>query len=165
MKPAMHILLGVSLSLPLVLVQAAPKEQGEDHASKGKGQGRPATSQHESRSSGSREREVRVDHARKVETRVRVESNSPVEDAGRVRSLLHEHRAYYVPAAPLPPGIAANVQRGKPLPPGIAKKLDPRLVERLPYYEGYEWRQVGGDIVLVAITTGLVVEILDHLFD
>lgn len=62
---------------------------------------------------------------------------------------------------PLPPGIRKNLARGKPLPPGIAKKLAPQpLIARLPAHPGHEWRVVGTDLVLVAIATAVVVDIL-----
>ncbi|MGA4601390.1 RcnB family protein, partial [Ectopseudomonas hydrolytica] len=39
------------------------------------------------------------------------------------------------------------------------------LSARLPYYEGYEWKQIGRDVVLVAIATGIVYEILRNVLD
>jgi len=69
-------------------------------------------------------------------------------------------------AKPLPPGIAKNLARGKPLPPGIAKtRLPDPFLHDLPYHEGYEWQRVGRDLVLVAVGTLLVAEILEHVFD
>ena len=65
----------------------------------------------------------------------------------------------------LPPGIAKNLARGKPLPPGIAKKLDGRLLGRLPHYDGYEWQQAGTDLILVAIATGIIYEVLNGALD
>jgi len=66
---------------------------------------------------------------------------------------------------PLPPGIRKNLARGKPLPPGIAKKYAPGpMVTRLPAYPGHEWRVVGTDLVLVAIATAVVVDILLDVF-
>jgi Ni/Co efflux regulator RcnB len=66
---------------------------------------------------------------------------------------------------PLPPGIRKNLARGKPLPPGIAMKAPPpRYIERLPRYEGYEWRVYGTDLVLVAIGTAIVADILNGVF-
>lgn len=50
--------------------------------------------------------------------------------------------------APLPPGIAKNLARGKPLPPGIAKKYPPNaMLAQLPYHPGYEWRVAGSDLI------------------
>jgi hypothetical protein len=66
---------------------------------------------------------------------------------------------------PLPPGIRKNLARGKPLPPGIAKKYAPApMVSRLPVHPGHEWRVVGTDLVLVAVATAVVVDILLDVF-
>jgi hypothetical protein len=65
----------------------------------------------------------------------------------------------------LPPGIAKNLARGKPLPPGIAKKMVPGpMLGQLPHYDGYEWRVAGTDLILVAIGTLVVAEILNDVF-
>jgi hypothetical protein len=62
---------------------------------------------------------------------------------------------------PLPPGIRKNLARGKPMPPGIAKKaLAPELVSLLPPRPGYEVVQVGWDVVLVEVATGLIRDVL-----
>jgi hypothetical protein len=69
-------------------------------------------------------------------------------------------------AKPLPPGIAKNLARGKPLPPGIAKtRLPDPFIAELPYHQGYEWQRIGRDLVLVAVGTLIVAEILEHVFD
>lgn len=66
----------------------------------------------------------------------------------------------------LPPGIAKNLARGKPLPPGIAKKIVPTSMLRdLPNYPGYEWRIVGNDLVLIALSTAIVTTIINGVFD
>ncbi|WP_312433212.1 anti-virulence regulator CigR family protein [Achromobacter sp.] len=66
----------------------------------------------------------------------------------------------------LPPGIRKNLARGKPLPPGIAKKMVPGpMLARLPAYSGYEWRIAGSDLVLVAIATAVVADVLLDVFD
>lgn len=65
----------------------------------------------------------------------------------------------------LPPGIAMNVARGKRLPPGIAKKLPQGALAGLPRHEGYEYVQVGRDIVLIEAATRLVVDIIERIFD
>lgn len=67
---------------------------------------------------------------------------------------------------PLPPGIRKNLVRGKPLPPGIAKKQVPsRMLHRLPAQSGYEWYSVGSDLVLLAASTMIIVDILQGVFD
>lgn len=90
---------------------------------------------------------------------------APSIDIGSVRVILNDNRGYWTPTGSLPPGIRKNLARGKPLPPGIAKKLDNRLIGRLPHYEGYEWRQAGTDLVLVAIATGVIYEVLQEVLD
>jgi hypothetical protein len=86
-------------------------------------------------------------------------------DIGRVRIVLGDNRQLIGPASPLPPGIAKNLARGKPLPPGIAKNFDSRVASQLPHYDGYQWKQIGTDVVLVAIATGIVYEVLRNVLD
>lgn len=65
----------------------------------------------------------------------------------------------------LPPGIAKNLARGKPLPTGIAKKTVPAsMLDQLPSYPGYEWRVVGDDLVLIALSTAVVTTIINGVF-
>ncbi|TDF80807.1 anti-virulence regulator CigR family protein [Pseudomonas sp. H9] len=92
-------------------------------------------------------------------------SHGPDVDRGSVLSVLSSYRDYWSPGAALPPGIQKNLARGKPLPPGIAKKLDGRLIGHLPRYDGYEWQQVGTDLILVAIATGIIYEVLSGALD
>ncbi|MGZ7458180.1 anti-virulence regulator CigR family protein [Pseudomonas sp. Ma2-10] len=84
----------------------------------------------------------------------------PPRDFGPVRQTIHDNRGYFVRGAPPPPGI--HLVRGRPLPHGYyGERLDNRALGRLPYYRGYEWRRAGGDIVLIAVGTGIVYEILE----
>ena len=82
------------------------------------------------------------------------------DDLDRILRIFTDHSGQYGQVDALPPGIRKNLARGKPLPPGIAKKLDPDFARQLPYYQGYEWRQVGTDAALINITTGIVREIM-----
>ncbi|WP_414869611.1 anti-virulence regulator CigR family protein [Pseudomonas sp. IT-347P] len=92
-------------------------------------------------------------------------SHGPSINRGSVLGIVGGYRDYWSPGPSLPPGIQKNLARGKPLPPGIAKKLDGRLLGHLPHYEGYEWQQVGTDLILVALATGLIYEVLNGAFD
>lgn len=84
----------------------------------------------------------------------------PPRDFGPVRQTIHDHHDYFVRGAPPPPGI--HLERGRPLPHGYyGERLDNRALSRLPYYQGYEWRRAGSDIVLIAMGTGIVYEILE----
>lgn len=61
----------------------------------------------------------------------------------------------------LPPGIRKRLARGKPLPPGIAKQVAPAaLAERVAVPKGYRLQEVGPDVVLVEIATGIIHDIL-----
>jgi hypothetical protein len=91
--------------------------------------------------------------------------NGPSINRSSVLGIVGGYRDYWSPGPALPPGIQKNLARGKPLPPGIAKKLDGRLSGRLPHYDGYEWQQAGTDLILVALATGLIYEVLNGAFD
>lgn len=68
----------------------------------------------------------------------------------------------------LPPGIAKNLARGKPLPPGIAKQVLPTALQSSlpPAPDGYERIIVAGKLLLVAIATQVIVDVItDILFD
>ena len=69
---------------------------------------------------------------------------------------------------PLPAGIAKNLTRGKSLPPGIAKQQLPNeLIQRLPPVRaGYERVIVDGRLLLVAVATQVIVDVLsDAIFN
>lgn len=67
---------------------------------------------------------------------------------------------------PLPPGIAKNLARGKPLPPGIARTRVPGgMLGSLPQIDGHEWQISGRDLILIAIGTLIVVEVLENVFE
>lgn len=91
--------------------------------------------------------------------------HGPNIDRGSVLNVLNSYRNYWTPSPALPPGIQKNLARGKPLPPGIAKKLDARLIGHLPRYDGYEWQQAGTDLILVAIATGIIYEVINGVLD
>jgi Ni/Co efflux regulator RcnB len=74
-------------------------------------------------------------------------------------------RAYYADkpkkARALPPGVVRKYARGRRLPPGITKQaLPPDLERRLPVQAGYQYIAVDTDVLLIAVSTGIVVDIL-----
>lgn len=74
-------------------------------------------------------------------------------------------RTYYADkpkkARGLPPGQARRYARGKRLPPGIAKQtLPPDLERRLTVPPGHQYVVVDSDVLLIAVSTGIVVDIL-----
>jgi hypothetical protein len=89
---------------------------------------------------------------------------SAVITAGEARQLAVANRLTGYRS--LPPGIARNLARGKPLPPGINRRLVPgNMRGQLPQITGHEWRIAGKDLILVALATAVVVEILQDVFE
>jgi len=84
-------------------------------------------------------------------------------DLGPARDRLRALRGEIGPGGHLPPGL--RLERGRPLPPGYGRPLPPGIVRQLPDYPGYEWRQLGTDVVLIAVGTGLVYAILQGVLD
>ena len=73
--------------------------------------------------------------------------------------------AYYADkpkkARTLPPGVARKYARGRRLPPGVAKQSLPSDLERrLHAQPGYQYVAVDSDVLLIAVSTGIVVDIL-----
>ena len=50
--------------------------------------------------------------------------------------------------------------REEPLPPGIAKRFDERSLGYLPRYDGYEWRRVGPDAILVDAANEIIYQVI-----
>lgn len=68
----------------------------------------------------------------------------------------------------MPLGIVRNLTRGKPLPPGIAKQVLPAALQSIlpPAPAGHERIIVAGKILLVAIATHVIVDVItDILLD
>jgi Ni/Co efflux regulator RcnB len=62
---------------------------------------------------------------------------------------------------PLPPGIRKNLMRGKQIPAGLVWMPIPAAYMRsLPRYPGYEWRASGTDLVLVAVGTAIIADVI-----
>lgn len=63
----------------------------------------------------------------------------------------------------LPPGLERQVQRNGTLPPGLQKRqLPDDLARALPRRDGqYERVIAGNDVLLIAVATGIIVDILE----
>ncbi|MCF5724243.1 anti-virulence regulator CigR family protein [Pseudomonas syringae] len=132
--------LGVLALGASALVQAAPNDQG------GPDRGGPQ-GQHE---------QPRSDDHRAPQARGR---GGPPQDFGPVRQVIRDNHDQFSRGAPPPRNV--RLVRGQPLPPGYyGERLDRRALDRLPVYQGYEWRRSGPDVVLIAVGTGIVYEIL-----
>ena len=141
--------------LALVSASVPALADPDNGKGQGNGKGKPQNSQDHGNQGG---------HAN-TDKRSGGGDHGPGINRSNILDIIGEHRDYWNPGPALPPGIQKNLARGKQLPPGIAKKLDGRLVGRLPHYDGYEWQQAGTDLILVALATGLIYEILDGAFD
>lgn len=89
--------------------------------------------------------------------------NGPPKDFSTVHQAFHERRGQIGVGPSLPKGL--TIAKGKPLPQGYGKPLDSRALQGLPRYEGYEWRRVGSDVVLVTVATGIVYTILQGVLN
>lgn len=130
-----------SLALSLSTLQAAPPD---DKGKSGKGKKKNSDS-------------VNVDLGLSATISAGISS-------GDARVLASKHQI--AGSKPLPPGIKKNMARGKPMPPGIQKTRMPQsFINELPRHDGYEWRQAGADLVLVASGSLIISDILEGVFD
>jgi hypothetical protein len=61
----------------------------------------------------------------------------------------------------LPPGMRKNLARGKAMPPGIAKRFPPEgLRSSLSVPARYDVVEVGWDVFLVEVATGIIHDVL-----
>ncbi|MCA1770663.1 MAG: RcnB family protein [Halomonas sp.] len=116
----------------------------------------------ERRDDSYRDRERRDDTYRDRDRREDRYRSAPSIDERELRRLFGERRDWVREdeLAGLPPGIRMNLERGKPLPPGIAKRFDERSLDHLPRYEGYEWRRVGPDAILVDAANEIIYQVI-----
>jgi Ni/Co efflux regulator RcnB len=145
--------LGVLMVSASALVHAAPPDQRGGYDDHGPGQ-------HQDR--GPQGNEHRDDH-RPDNHGDDHRGGRPPADFGDVRRTIQEHREVIGRGQPLPPGV--HIVKGHPLPRGYGRRLDDRSLQYLPRYEGYEWRRLGPDIVLIAVGSGIVYEILDGVLN
>ena len=157
--------LGVLMLSASALVQAAPPDQRgrddngpgqhQDHAQ----QGGPQGDRGNGNNNGNDHRnEPRADNRGNNQR-----GGPPPADFGDVRRTISEHREVIGRGQPLPLGV--HIVKGHPLPRGYGRRLDQRSLQYLPQYDGYEWRRLGPDVVLIAIGSGIVYEILDGVLN
>lgn len=84
-------------------------------------------------------------------------------DVSVIRHDVYQHRHHIKRGPTLPRHV--HVVRGKPLPHHYGRVLAYEHHHYLPYYEGYEWRSAGRDLILVAAATGIVYTILDNVLN
>lgn len=136
------------------LLQAAP---GPDDQGRGPGNGNGPGQQHQQQGGPGQ------GHDNRGNPQSERGGNRPPQDFGPVRQTIQNNRDSFARGNPPPPNV--RIERGRPLPQGYGRRLDARALQHLPRYDGYEWRRVGTDVVLIAIGTGLVYEILDNVLN
>lgn len=157
MKVSNRLIAGVGVLMlsASALVHAASPDQRDGHDDHGQGQqhqdhgpqGGPQGNDHRADNRGD-------DHRG---------GGRPPADFGDVRRTIQEHREVIGRGQPLPPNV--HIVKGHPLPRGYGRRLDDRSLQYLPRYDGYEWRRLGPDVVLVAIGSGIVYEILEGVLN
>lgn len=80
-----------------------------------------------------------------------------------LRRQVYQNR-HYIGRVERAPAHVVIVQ-GRPLPRGWGRPLHARQRQHVPHYQGYEWRQSGSDLVLIAATTGIVYALLDNVLN
>lgn len=90
---------------------------------------------------------------------VGLEVTFSIGDQAQIREFYTAHTSGSAEA--LPPGIRKKLARGKPLPPGIAKRFPPdELRTRLSVPREYDLIEVGLDVLLVEVATGIIHDVL-----
>ena len=80
-----------------------------------------------------------------------------------LRNEIRKNNHYYSRGPAMPRHV--KIVKGKRFPPGYGRPLPYEQARYLPYYQGYEWRSVGRDLVLVAVGTGIIYAILDNVLN
>ena len=80
-----------------------------------------------------------------------------------LRHQVYQNRQYIGRAERAPTHVV--IVQGRPLPKGWGRPLHARQKQHVPHYQGYEWRQSGSDLVLIAAATGIVYAILDNVLN
>lgn len=159
--------LGILMISASPLLQAAPQDQrgGPDDNRQGQQQGPGPQSKggHEQGRQGQNPGPGNDNRPQQQAHQDNRGGNRPPENFDGVRNTIQQHRDVIGRGQPLPPNI--HVVKGRPLPPGYGKRLDSRSLQHLPHYDGYEWRRMGTDVVLIAVGTGIVYAILDGVLN
>ena len=80
-----------------------------------------------------------------------------------LRNDIRKNNHYYSRGPSIPRHV--KVVKGNRFPAGYGRVLPYEQARYLPHYQGYEWRSVGRDLVLVAVSTGIIYTILDNVLN
>ncbi|SDZ51642.1 hypothetical protein [Pseudomonas sp. NFIX28] len=87
----------------------------------------------------------------------------PVVNYYQVKTLLQASRRDWGPTAALPADARQNIRRGKTMP-AQSRRLNARLVQQLPRYDGYQWWRAGSDLLLVRTSNHMIFDVLVDAF-
>lgn len=161
-KAVVAVVIAALLAGPLSV--AAPPEGKGNAAKAQKQKAQQPKAQKVQKSEGQKARQPEVQKTQKGKGKPSAATVSGLISASDAHRLAVTHN--YVGYQPLPPGIRKKLARGEPLPPGIAKKqVPPPMLAQLPARTGYEWRIYGRDLVLVAVATAIVADVLLDVFE
>lgn len=178
MRTANRPLLCVSLAIGLYssLALAAPPEpmgQGgpgqqqnggqQGHGNPQQGQNRPQNGGQQAQPNQQQQHQPQQQANRQNNAQGPAHGGQPPADFSSVRQDVYNQRQ----AIGRGPDVPSHVQivKGRPMPAGYGRRLPPPVLANLPHYDGYEWRRVGADMVLVALTSGIVYEILANVLN
>jgi Ni/Co efflux regulator RcnB len=158
--------LGILMISASPLLQAAPQDQhgdqGDNRPGQQQGQGPQSNGGHD-QGKGNNNGGGKGNQPQQQAHQDNRGGNRPPQNFDDVRHTIQQHRDVIGRGQPLPPNI--HVVKGHRLPQGYGKRLDARSLQHLPRYDGYEWRRLGTDVVLIAVGTGIVYEILDGVLN
>lgn len=102
--------------------------------------------------------------ARRTKSRNDFKPIAPGIDHSRARNLARSSKMHGY--KPLPDKTRKSMSVGRPLPAKVDHRPVPEAMrKRLPAHQGYEWRITGTDLVLVAVGSLVIHEILHNIFD
>ncbi|MGE4405736.1 anti-virulence regulator CigR family protein [Pseudomonas sp.] len=147
----------IGLCLGSALAQAAPGQHDQAARSNPHGQhAKQPAAAHRQRPA------VKQPHKTQAQPARQQYRNLP-SDFREVHRSVHANRHHIGRGPALPAHV--HIVKGKPLPRGWGKRLSPQQLRYLPHYHGYEWRRTGSDLLLVAVATGIVFEVLHGVLD
>ena len=153
------IVLGLLAALASGMSQAAPQGHSPD-------QEKPTSQQHGGKqpSQGKPQQQGQAQQGKPSASPAKQQSHGqPPQDFSAVHQQFQQRREQIGRGNPPPANV--HIVKGKPLPAGYGKRLDSKALKGLPHYEGYEWRRVGSDMVLVTVATGIVYTILSGVLN
>lgn len=164
-KPSFIAALGLLATLSVGTSQAAPPDQ-ERYPGQPAGQQPDVRTPAQQPANGNGRQQAPASNrpaANPATSHAQQPHGQPPKDFSAVHQSFQQRRDQIGRGPALPPNV--HIVKGQPLPKGYGKRLDARALQGLPQYQGYEWRRVGSDVVLVTVATGIVYTILSGVLN